>query len=462
VKKIIFVAMIFFSMMLILIVYLSYKRQYSIIINNYLNMEAEVIEEAKLMANLWFTKRSEDGDVSIDQIEQEILTEIIEPIHLLQNGDAWIYNKDYVIFDKSSDFPEYYRGKSMRQIFEMQSRNGASHYEDMTLGVENGTEGRGWYIWLPEKGKEWVAWTSFRFHQQTWTLGLSTPEEEILQNADIYSFLIKQIIYFSILIILLFIIACLFLIFHKRQENLIRELQNGRTRLQEMNAKKDKFFSIIAHDLRNPISSIIGLSVLLTEKTKNRAPEDVVMAVELLQQASGRVMDLLSNLLEWSTNELGKNVYQPVEFDINNAVRDTIELLRLQSVKKDIRFNFDNSIPVIVNTDLHMVRTILRNIISNAVKFSFPASIISISTEINSDNVLLTVRDSGIGMNEETVNNLFRIDVHHSTPGTESEKGTGLGLILCRELTEKLGGDLKVESKLNEGTSFYLSIPSGR
>ncbi len=459
-KKMLYISIILFSIMLTFVVYFSFKRQYSIVIDNYLDMESAIIQEAKQMADLWFNKRISEEGATVDQIEQEILSFIVEPIHLLKNGDAWIYNKDYVIFDKSSDFPDYYRGKSMRQIFEIQKEHGASHYEEMTRGVENATEGQGWYIWLPDKGKEWVAWTSFRFHDQTWTLGLSTPEKEILDDAEIYSFLIKQVLYFSILIFLLFCIARLFFVFQKRQENLIKELMRGRTQLQELNAKKDKFFSIIAHDLRNPISSIIGISNLLVEKTKDNAPEDVIMATELLQQSSGRVMDLLSNLLEWSTNEIGKNAFEPVEFDINNTITNTIELFKLPSAKKGIKFNFETPDPVMVYADLHMVKTILRNLVSNAIKFSFPTGVVDISTEKINDKVLIKIRDHGLGMEEEIVTNLFRIDVHHSTPGTEAEQGTGLGLILCKEFVEKLGGQIRVESKINEGSTFFLSIPA--
>ena len=349
VENILFTGTALISIMLVFVVTYSYRRQYDIIIENYLVMESEIILEAKEMADLWFNKRMKDGNADIDTIEQEILANIIEPIHLLENGDAWIYNKDYVIFDKSSDFPDYYRGKSMRQIFDMQKEHGASHYEEMTAGVENATEGQGWYIWLPEKGKEWVAWTSFSFHEKTWTLGLSTPEKEILENANIYSFLVRQIIYYSILILLIFSIAILFLNFHKKQEKLIIELE-------ELNAKKDKFFSIIAHDLRNPISSIIGISNLLVEKTEKEASEDLYKTSELLQQSSTRVMDLLSNLLEWSRNEIGSTEIKPQKFDINNTIIETIELLKLPSVKKDIKLNFDNLKPNPVFTDQFMVK----------------------------------------------------------------------------------------------------------
>ena len=237
------------------------------------------------------------------------------------------------------------------------------------------------------------------------------------------------------------------------------ELQAGKEALQELNVKKDKFFSIIAHDLRNPISSIIEISNLLVEKTKDKAPEDVYTIAEMLHQSSTRVMDLLSNLLEWSMNELENTAIEPEEFDICGTISETIKLLKLQTVKKDISIQFDHSNPIILNTDLSMVKTILRNLISNAVKFSYPSSEIQISAEERDDNAFIVVKDHGVGMDAATVENLFRIDISQSTPGTASERGTGLGLVLCKEFTDKLGGKIYAESKVNNGSTFYITLP---
>ena len=118
---------------------------------------------------------------SLEQLEQEIFKRFVEPVKLLQNGDAWIYAPDHVVFDVSSDFPEIYRGKSMGEIFEIQNKSVASHYEAMSADVASASEGQGWYIWLPDKGPEIAAWSPVRFEQYVWTIGLTTPLKEILE-----------------------------------------------------------------------------------------------------------------------------------------------------------------------------------------------------------------------------------------------------------------------------------------
>ncbi len=149
----------------------------------YQQTELEIVRTMARSVNIYLRNQVEEhGRTDIAEIEQEIFELFIAPVHLLENGDAWIYAPDHVVFDRSSDFPEAYRGKSMAQIFALQVANGASHYQEMTEAVMNAREGVGWYIWLPDKGKEIAAWTPVRVGEYTWTIGLSTPLPEILAS----------------------------------------------------------------------------------------------------------------------------------------------------------------------------------------------------------------------------------------------------------------------------------------
>ena len=150
------------------------------VLNSWMTQEMEIVRGAARTAEAWLRMRVEQQGIPIDQAEQEVFSYFVEPIHLLQNGDAWIYNREHIVFDKSSDVPDEYRGKSIAEIFELQKALGAQHYDDVVNGVMQATEGTGWYIWLPQKGREYVAWTSLRLMNDTWTIGLSTPESEIL------------------------------------------------------------------------------------------------------------------------------------------------------------------------------------------------------------------------------------------------------------------------------------------
>ena len=149
------------------------------VITSYQETQLEVVRTVARSIYPYVKDRMAQG-LTIDAIEQQILKRFVEPIHLLQHGDAWIYAPDHVVFDLSSDFPEIYRGKSMTEIFALQKEKGAAHFEEMTAAVSQAREGVGWFIWLPDKGEEIAAWTPVQFGTLVWTIGLSTPLQEIL------------------------------------------------------------------------------------------------------------------------------------------------------------------------------------------------------------------------------------------------------------------------------------------
>jgi len=203
-----------------------------IILSNWNQLQMHIVVEAARATQEWIDLRIEVQGLPKTAVEQEVFKKFIDPIRVLKSGDAFIYNRNYVIFDASQDFPDIYKGKGIRQIYEIQKASSASHMEDLVYGIENATQNTGWYIWLPDKGREFVAWTSVRLKDDTWTIGLSTPEKEIFENSDLYSqhqFIIFSCSIISILLLILAIFISLQIIKSARRMNLLEDAVKQRT-----------------------------------------------------------------------------------------------------------------------------------------------------------------------------------------------------------------------------------------
>jgi PAS domain S-box-containing protein len=244
--------------------------------------------------------------------------------------------------------------------------------------------------------------------------------------------------------------------FKKKDE----ELKESEAKLREMVATKDKFFNIIAHDLRSPFNAIMGFSELLEQQMKEKNYEDIEEYSRFINSASRRAMNLLSNLLEWSRSQTGKIKFNPEYFDLSVLINEVAELFSDIAVQKSIVIKKDmkSNIPVIA--DKPMIENILRNLVSNAIKFSNFNSSIVVSVSQNENDTFVSVKDNGVGISLENMNNLFRLDINHTTLGTNKEKGTGLGLLLCKEFVEKHNGKLLIESKVGKGSTFSFNIPN--
>jgi len=239
----------------------------------------------------------------------------------------------------------------------------------------------------------------------------------------------------------------------------ITENKNNELKLIELNATKNKFFSIIAHDLKSPFNSIIGYSELLLEQINGKNYEKTGEIADIILQSSNRAMDLLMNLMAWAQSQSGKMDFNPVSFDIISLINEVTLLLNDTARQKSILII--NKLPpnIQVNADYEMISTVLRNLISNAIKFTQPEGKITISASDKQNQVIVSVSDTGVGISKERIDNLFTISDGYSTPGTQNEKGTGLGLILCKEFVNKNNGEIWVESKAGTGTTLYFSLP---
>jgi signal transduction histidine kinase len=240
------------------------------------------------------------------------------------------------------------------------------------------------------------------------------------------------------------------------------ELEKQKTELLELNATKDKFFSIIAHDLRSPISTLISLSEVLSTDMELL---ELVQQKEILQSLhmlSKNYLKLLDNLLQWARVQSGRMTAEPLEFDVSEVIQDVVNFYRPYALDKQIRLIDLNISQVKVFADKNMIRLILRNLISNAIKFTQPDGEIHISVVEKERVVEVTVEDNGLGMTPEVLQNLFRIDQTSSSVGTAGEKGTGLGLILCREFAEMNHGTISAESERGFGSIFRVTVPKTR
>ena len=239
----------------------------------------------------------------------------------------------------------------------------------------------------------------------------------------------------------------------------ITEIKNNEHQLQELNATKDKFFSIMTHDLRSPFNSIIGFSEHLLEMIQKNEHENLEVFARIILESSERAMDLLTNLFEWSQSQSGRMDYNPEYFEMVTLINEEIVLFKHIAEKKAIQVAQVTTYPIQVEADKEMIKTVLRNLISNAIKFTHPGGEITISTNIRQKELIVSVSDNGVGISKDRTDKLFSIGNSYSTSGTQNEKGTGLGLILCRELVNKNRGKIWVESEVGKGTTFYFSIP---
>jgi len=242
----------------------------------------------------------------------------------------------------------------------------------------------------------------------------------------------------------------------KKNEN---ALKTSESNLKISNATKDKLFSLIAHDLRSPFSTIIGFSDLLAEGVETDSKEDLSHKIGFVQNAANKAFDLLTTLLDWARSQTNQISVQSSNFDISKLINSVIHEIENVAQSKNIQLTFSNQNDIEISSDKNLIKTVLRNLISNAIKYIKTDGQINISLNALDGFVEISVADNGIGMNDEIRNNLFLSNVNKSTYGTKNEKGTGLGLVICKEFVTKLGGKIWVDSQLDKGSTFYFTIP---
>ena len=268
----------------------------------------------------------------------------------------------------------------------------------------------------------------------------------------------KRMLFLIVSISFLVIIIVLFFLFLYRRKTAI-ELRHKNEELNNLNATKDKFFSIIAHDLKSPFNSLMGFSEMLSLHAESQNVDQVMEYSSIIHNSTKKLYNLVENLLQWSRAQLGTTKYTPEQTDIYLLSNNIISLLRLNAEEKDIVISSRMNRDLIGWVDENLFNTVLRNLLSNAIKFSRVGSMIQVTGVVEGDMIKISVADSGVGIRQEDLEKLFDIGTNISTKGTFNEKGTGLGLMLCKEFVEINQGTIWAESVYGNGSTFHFTVP---
>lgn len=241
-----------------------------------------------------------------------------------------------------------------------------------------------------------------------------------------------------------------------------KKLIESEEHLTELNATKDRFFTIIAHDLKNPFNALLGFSELLLNNFAKYSNEQSEEMIKIIFDTSQSLYKLLENLLQWSRSQTGGIAYSPELFPLKKQVRQEMELLSHLSERKGLKIMSRVEESVVVYADVNLVSIIIRNLLSNAIKFCNPQGKIKITAIEENNMVAVKVTDSGVGMSKQEIDKLFRLDESFSTKGTSNEEGTGLGLIVSKEFIERNGGKIYVSSQKGYGSTFTFTLPTSK
>ncbi len=241
------------------------------------------------------------------------------------------------------------------------------------------------------------------------------------------------------------------------------KLTESEKELREMNESKDKFFSIIAHDIRSPFTALLGYTQLLMEEFNEAEKEELELYIKSLDRTAHNIFNFIESLLEWSRAQSGRIEVNPINTNLFSEVESVIQLNKGNAESKGVEIVNNINKELIVYSDENILNTVLRNLISNAIKFTNRGDKIFVAAQQSGESIVVSVQDTGVGIYEENLKRLFHIDTHYTSRGTNKETGSGLGLILCKELIEKQGGKIWVESKLGEGSKFnFILNPAKR
>ena len=236
-------------------------------------------------------------------------------------------------------------------------------------------------------------------------------------------------------------------------------LEQSEIKLRELNAIKDKFFSIIAHDLRGPFNGLFGLLDMVREDFDEIGVDEVKENLELMNEILRNLFQLLEDLLEWGRIQRNVFDFSPTNENISQTIKNVVDLYSINAKNKGINLILDIPANLFVEFDKKMISTVVRNLLTNAIKFTEPRGTIKITAKDETKQIIISVEDTGVGISNNNLHRLFNLTEYFSTKGTNNESGTGLGLILCKEFIEKHNGKMTVETELKKGSIFSFSIP---
>ena len=238
-----------------------------------------------------------------------------------------------------------------------------------------------------------------------------------------------------------------------------KQLQISENNLMELNATKDKFFSIISHDLKNPFASVLSISELLDDSFENTDEKELKYGVKKIRETNQHIYSLLENLLTWSKSQRGKLTIEAGKFNLSKVIETNVNLLKLAAEKKNITIEASVKDELCAFGDREMISTVIRNLLTNAVKFTQEDKSIQIKVDVSDEVNKVSIIDQGVGISPDNIERLFKIEDKIKTDGTAGEKGTGLGLIICQEFVENNHGIIEVTSTPGKGSTFSFTVP---
>ncbi len=267
----------------------------------------------------------------------------------------------------------------------------------------------------------------------------------------------RYLLLISTVLLLAFTIVLFALFRAKAKVEKTLKVKNGE--LEKLNATKDKFFSIIAHDLKSPFNSLMGFSEMLSLHAESKSYKDIMEYSGIIHNSTRKLYSLVDTLLQWSRTQLGTTEYKPERLEIGIVSSNIVSILKINAEEKDIVISVDMDNSLIGWADKDLYSAVLRNLISNAIKFSRVGSVITVTAKTKKQFIEVAVSDTGVGMTKENLAKIFNVDKNVSTKGTFNEKGTGLGLVLCKEFVEINRGTIWAESRLEKGSIFKFTVP---
>jgi len=442
-------------------------------LESWLRLEQEIVSGAARATQAWLNERIGDDNLPPELAEQEVLRLFIDPIQLGRDGDAWIYSEGYPVFDKSADFPEAYFGRSIAEIFKTQAEKGAYHYDELVRGIMEATDGTAWYVWLPEKGREFAAWTSVRVHNGTWTIGLSTPEPQIMDFFRIPQTFQREVIGASLISALVIGLAVALWLKQRSDANRLAVLRSShadleraveeRTRrleainrdLLRSNEDLEQFAYAASHDLQAPLRTISSFLGLLRKRYGDSLGPDAAEFITYCVDGSQRLSEQINGLLQYSRVTTAGQALAPVR--MGPLLHAALENLRGMIEETGAIVEEPSSLPTVL-ADGNQITMLLQNLIGNALKYRQPDRSPRITISVAAQNGVYRVElaDNGIGIAPEFHGRVF--GVFQRLHGPAEFEGTGIGLALCKRIVERHGGTLTVQSDGTFGSVFAFTL----
>jgi len=249
-------------------------------------------------------------------------------------------------------------------------------------------------------------------------------------------------------------------IFATNQELVLanKDLERSGQQLKQMVVTRDKFFSVLAHDLRSPFTALLGLSEIAANRNPREEPDAIKEDVVVLHNASKTLYNLTSNLLQWARSQTGNIVLQPDRYDLKLLLDGIASVVRVNASAKNIEVVNNVEPGLYVYVDKETIEVVFRNLLANAIKYSYPGGKVQIEAQSGNQTILVSIADEGVGMTKEKTRDLFNLNKAHSTKGTEKEQGTGLGLIICKEFLDLNNGKINVQSECGKGSTFTVEL----